>query len=370
MTNDSVYFLPFSVFDGIGPITFRNLISHFGSAESAWQSTEKDLRKSPLPAHLITKFLSFQQSFDLAKYLEDLKKNGISFIVIDNDFYPPLLKEISDPPFVLYIKAKNSEKFCASLLNKISLAVVGSRKMTAYGEKVTQELIAGLPNSKMNIVSGLAVGVDATAHQAAMENEMLTTAVLGCGLDIIYPPENKELAKQIVENHGALLSEVSLGKWVSKGIFPARNRIIAGLSKGTLIIEAAENSGSLITANFALESGREVFAVPGMIQAQNSKGVLSLLKKGATLVTEAADICQELDIGVKIPNKTKKTAVLDFSSELEKKIFELLTENGQLHINEMSRRLKTEISEISGALTILEIRGVVKNSGNLVYEII
>ncbi len=361
------YVIPFSVFDGIGPMTFRNLVQHFNSAENIWRAKETDLKNSPLPKHLLEKFTQFQKTFDLNAYLEKLHKNNVWFWTIDEENYPKLLKEISDSPFVLYYKYNGTDRErTLSLQKNVNIAVVGSRKISSYGRRVTSEIITGFCGNKVTIVSGLALGVDACAHAAAIENKICTIAVLGCGLDIIYPRENIALSERILETGGYIFSEVPLGRWVTRGIFPARNRIISGMSRAVIVTEAAQASGSLITASYALEQGRDVFVVPGPIQNENEKGIISLLRKGASAISSALDILEELGMkNSSLPSHAK--IVPRFESDNEKRIFDLLTEQGQTHINEMSRKLHNTISELSATLTMMEIKGMVKNMGNLEY---
>ncbi len=210
-------------------------------------------------------------------------------ILLEDKNYPRLLKEIYDPPAQLYClgELKNEEKF--------PLAVVGTRKISLYGKKITEYFVNALAQSGLTIVSGLALGVDGLAHQIALENRARTIAVLGSGLDIIYPPAHKKLAKKIIDSHGALLSEYPLKTHPSRLSFPARDRIIAGLSLGVLVIEAPIKSGALITARFALEQGREVFAIPGGIYNENSQGCNLLIKMGAKPVTRPEEILEVLE---------------------------------------------------------------------------
>ncbi len=370
---DRFFYLPFSVFDGVGVITFRNLMQYFKSAERIWRASDSEIVNSPLPKHLHTKFIDFRKTFHIDKYVEKMMKNKIWFWTVEDENYPKLLKEIYDPPFVLfYKKMKDSRRLIADFRRYINLSVVGSRKITKYGVRAIEDLIGGLSGEKICIVSGLALGVDALAHQTALQNDLSTIAVLGCGLDIIYPRENSKLADEILEKDGLILSEVPLGRFVTRGIFPARNRIVSGMSQATLIIEAAENSGSLITASYALDQGRDVLVVPGPINSPNEKGIIGLLRKGAIPVSSAEEILLELGINISGNNAASRHNVkekLNFGSDIEKKVYEVLTNEGQTHINEMCRRLKIDVSELSTILTMMEIRGLVKNIGNLEYDI-
>ncbi len=370
--SDKLYYLPFSVFDGIGPITFRNLMQYFKSAKEIWKSTDADIKNSPLPKHLREKFFSFRKKFNIDAYVNLLKSKKIWFWIFEEKDYPELLKEISDPPFILFYKCSDKHRLIADERRYINLCVVGSRKITNYGQRVVDEMIGDLYGQNVCIVSGLALGIDAAAHRAALQNKLPTIAVLGCGLDIMYPRENTHLAEEIISSGGFIVSEVPLGRFVTRGIFPARNRILSGMSRATLIIEAAEKSGSIITASYALDQGRDVLVVPGPIQSANATGIITLLKKGATPIAGAADILLELGLksfGNSSENAEYAKIAIRFNSEKEKDVYKLLTENGLTHINEMAKKLGTEIPELSSLLTMMEIRGIVRNCGNLEYEI-
>jgi len=281
MTDEKRYWVAFSVFPGIGPVRFRLLLEHFGSAKKAWG------------APLSNTFVDFRKKFDIDEYLEKLEHLHVSVLTPSDSKYPKLLKEISDPPFLLYIRGKNTGE--PINLDK-TIAVVGTRNITPYGQEVTRRLVAGLVAHGFTIVSGMAYGVDAVAHQAAIDAGGKTIAVLGCGIDIIAPPSNARLYREIgEEGHGAIVSEMPLGLKPDKGMFVARNRIISGLSLGVVVTEGAGDSGALITARNAGEQGREVFAVPGPITSPYSRGPAQLIKKGATLVESVEDILDEIN---------------------------------------------------------------------------
>lgn len=288
------YWLGFSAFEGIGPVRFRLLIKYFGSAQKAYEASERDLRKINLPEKIRESFLKFRKNFNLDSYFVRLKEKGITTLFYEEENYPNLLKEIDLAPPVLYIKlAENTN--VKEIFSKKAIAVVGSRKMTPYGESVTKKITGELVLRDWCVVSGLARGVDRITHETVTRNKGSTIAVLGSGLDKVYPPEHKWLVEDIVRNKGLIISEYPLGAKVSPGNFPARNRIISGLSLGVVITEAALDSGSLITASFAAEQGRDVFAIPGPINSPLSEGTASLIKKGAKLVTKVEDILEELD---------------------------------------------------------------------------
>ncbi|MDP2637493.1 MAG: DNA-processing protein DprA, partial [Candidatus Levybacteria bacterium] len=346
------------------------------------------------------------------------------FLTLQDEEYPQLLKEIKNPPFVLYGKGdrellarrphvsddaltirgpaaslpatplKEANSFVRSVSARSifsgkpsagelradgnpssgvtpysTIAVVGARKTTEYGREVTKLLTEELVANGFTIVSGLALGVDAIAHATALENNGKTIAVLGCGVDCCSPEENRDLYNSIIEKKGCIVSEFPLGMSPSYWTFPARNRIIAGLSQAVLVTEGAEYSGSLITANFALKYGRKVFAVPGPITSQMSKGPLSLIAKGAKLVTSARDILEELKIqNVKVKSASQKLKIKGDTEE-EDTILKLL-ENEPLHFDELVRRSKFNSSKLSSTLSLMEIKGMLISLDNGCFGII
>ncbi len=281
MIDEQKYWVAFSAFPGIGPVRFRSLLEHFGSAKKAWGAPLSDT------------FINFRKKFDIDEYLLKLENLHVSVLTLNNPKYPQLLKQIPDAPFLLYIKAKPGQD---KLTLERTIAVVGTRNITTYGEEVTKRLVTGLVSYGFTIVSGMAYGVDAVAHQAAIDAGGKTIAVLGSGIDIIAPPSNARLYQAIgEEGQGAIVSEMPLGLRPNKGLFIARNRIISGLSMGVLVTEGAGDSGALITARNAGEQGREVFAVPGPITSPYSRGPAKLLKAGAILVETVEDIVHEFN---------------------------------------------------------------------------
>lgn len=287
--------------------------------------------------------------------MEEIQK-----ITIEDENYPKLLKEIKNAPKVLYFKGKlQPEELC--------FAVVGTRRCSSYGKQVTLEIADSLAGAGLTIVSGLAPGIDTFSHTAAVEQGKRTIAVLGTGLDeeSIYPKENIKLARQIVELGGLLLSEYPPGTRGTRFTFPDRNRIISGLSLGTLVVEAKEKSGALITANYAFSQKRKVFAVPGSIYALNSCGPHILIKKGAKLVDNANDILRELNLISLKPACEKKTDVLNLEENL---ILETLKEEA-LHLDKIIEKTKLKTATVASTLSILEIKGKVRNLGGNVYAL-
>lgn len=288
--NEKLYFMAFSFLPGIGPQRFALLKKYFGSAQKAWEASESDLLKTGLSFSLVRQLVAFRQKANLPSLFLRLRENNQECQILADKKYPENLKKIDNPPFVLFFKGQIKP------LDRRALAVVGSRRMSSYGFQITQKLVGELVKKKMTIVSGLARGIDTVAHQTALKMGGRTLAVLAGGLDKIYPPENQRLAQEISKGQGALISEYPPGFPLNKGHFPARNRLIAGLSLGVLVIEGTDKSGSLITARHAADQGKEVFAVPGPISSSLSQAPLLLIKQGAKVVQNVEDILEELFI--------------------------------------------------------------------------
>lgn len=286
--------------------------------------------------------------------------NDIKEINIINSIYPKILKEIHDPPKVLYIRGSFNEK------DRIAIGVVGTRDYTNYGKQVTENITKELARSGITIVSGLAKGIDTFAHKSAIENGGRTIAVTGSSVDqkSIYPACNRKLADKITEN-GAVISEYPPGKKSERWFFAQRNRIISGLSLGILVVEAPEKSGALITAAQALEQNREVFAVPGSIYSENSIGTNKLIKMGAKLVTCANDILEELNLPL-VKNTTKQFKPENKQEEI---IINIISKE-PIHINEIVKKGKLDISVVNSILISLELQGVIKNLNGGQYTLI
>ncbi len=363
---DRKYFLAFSVFPGIGPVRFRLLYSYFKSARNAWNATVKDLEDTGLYNSLVSRFDEFRHTFDIPAYCSKLAQMGISYLCYTDEKYPGLLREISDAPIVIYVKGKRGKE---PISLERTIVVVGTRRITPYGQTVTQKFVEGLVSYGFTIVSGMAYGVDAVAHTSALKAGGSTIAVLGCGIDIIAPPSNAYLYTDIALcGRGAIVSEMPLGLRPGKGLFPARNRIISGLSLGVVVTEGADDSGSLITARYALDQGREVFAVPGPVTSPYSKGPAKLIKNGAKLIETTEDIVEELGILPTTKGKTGKSKSLG-NTESERVIIKML-ENGPRHIDEIKGVTNLTLSDVAATLTVLEMRGCVKNQGDAVYTLI
>ncbi len=365
--NERLYWLGFSVFPGVGPKRFRLLLNYFKSAKTAWEASALDLE--PILGKVLTgKFNEFRKTFMLEEYYKELQAKKVSFIALVDKDYPELLEEIEDPPFVLYVKGNRKilpgayPELNRKAQNDRLIAVVGTRKITSYGRDVTEQITKELVSAGFTIVSGLAYGVDACAHKTTIDAGGRTIAVLGCGVDCCSPRENLSLYNRIVHADGAIISEIPLGIAPTKGSFPSRNRIIAGLSQAIIVTEGARDSGALYTADDALKIGRPVFAVPGPITSQLSKGPNSLITKGAKLLTSAEDILREFRIQSSELRINKKQIKVDNKEEQE--IIDLLV-NEQLHFDELIRKTKIESSQLGVLLSIMEMKGILKSSGGL-----
>jgi DNA processing protein len=288
ISEDKLFWLAFSSFK-INCQKFLKLIDFFGSAKEAFLAEEGHLLEVGLKENEIKRLVFFRKTFSADSYYVRLCENQIECYFLDSNYYPKLLKNIDNPPFVLYCKGKILKK------DQKALAVVGSRNATFYGKSTAEAIVLSLVKRNFTIVSGGALGIDSAAHKAAISySSGRTIAVLGCGLDFVYPPENKDLFEEISQK-GAVVSEFGLGEHPLANNFPERNRIISGLSLGVVVIEAKSRSGTLITARLAGEQGREVFVVPGPITSQNTAGIVRLANNGAKLIYSTKDILEEFE---------------------------------------------------------------------------
>ncbi|WP_456426471.1 DNA-processing protein DprA [Desulfurobacterium sp.] len=329
-----LYALAFYFKKGIGLKTIKKLIDRYGSFEIAFKSGEFDLREELLRAE---------------KEIKKAQTSGVKIVSFTEKAYPSILKKISAPPPVLYIKGEIKDGF--------SISIVGSRKCSSYGRKIAYQLASFLVSHGVSVVSGLAYGIDTAAHKGAVESKGVTYAVLGCGIDIDYPSGNRNLRERILEEGGALISEFPFGTPPSKENFPRRNRIISGLSVATVVVEANENSGALITAGFALEQGRDVFVVPGNIDSVFSRGSNRLLKEGATPIVDFEDIFEELPY-----LKTEENHHCGIDDKFQPIIDVLL--KGDAHIDKIVAESGLPYCEVITLLFELESEGVIRSDGN------
>ncbi|PIY96846.1 MAG: DNA-protecting protein DprA [Candidatus Kerfeldbacteria bacterium CG_4_10_14_0_8_um_filter_42_10] len=355
--SDQIYWNAFNLIPEIGPVTFRKLLNKYLFLQEAWQSPLEELKTCGISSKTVAKIAALRKSVDPIKEWEKLEKNGITVITLLDQAYPSLLKEIYDPPALLYIKGEIKK-------DDLRLAIVGTRKASSYGQEAASELAGNLAKAGLIIVSGLALGIDALAHQATVQAKGKTIGVLACGLDLVYPRANYRLAEEILDTGGALISEYPLGTVALKHHFPIRNRIISGLSIGTLVIEAGEKSGALITARLALEQNREVFAVPGSIYNKNSEGPNNLIKMGARAVTKAEDILEPLNLKQLASSQEVRKIIAD--TKEEELILKSLPEE-PIHIDQIVRNSGLSAPIVNSTLTLMEMKGKVRNLGGMHY---
>jgi DNA processing protein len=359
--DELMYWIAFSRVVGIGPVRFKLLLDFFHQdVAAAWQASSAALAEARLDQKTIKSFVKQRTSIVPQQELDRLERLRVRVITWKDEAYPPLLRRIEYAPPVLYI--------CGNLTNDdrhYSLGIVGTRKMSAYGRQVTEHFAQELVRGKVTVVSGLALGVDTVAHTAALDAGGRTIAVLACGLDIIYPASNFNLAKRIVDSgQGALLTAFPLGVQPEARNFPARNHIISGLSLGILVTEAPQRSGALITASSALEQGREVFAIPSNIFSPGGAGVNKLIQDGAHPVTNINDILMNLNLYM-VPQQVEAQVDLPTSSE-EQALLALLSQE-PCHIDDLIRQSQLTAQDVTAALTTLELKGMVRQVGGMQY---
>jgi DNA processing protein len=352
----------------IGPRAATKLLERFGSAENVFHATRSELESLRLRAESIESILKREFHEKAIEEFERVKSLGGDVLILDDGSYPYLLREIADPPIVLYVKGNWQE-----CVESACIAVVGSRRCSTYGENASEMLSRDLAEKGICIVSGLARGIDSAAHRGAIRAKGKTVAVLGTGIDNVYPKENAKLVNEIIESGGAVVSQFPLGTPPLKDNFPYRNRIISGLSLGVLIVEASERSGSLITARLAMEQNREVLAVPGNITSKNSFGTNYLIKSGAKLVQQWQDVVAELPAEIsaailppKLDNANAKEdakqpeLVPAGLKENERKIWQTLSPDEPTHIDALLETSGLSFGDLSSALLGLEMRELIR----------
>lgn len=351
------YWIGFNKVRGIGPARLRALLDFFGSIEAAWHAPEDALHDVGLDRRSLANLLEARSKLDLAAELDRVQRAGIAVLTWEDSWYPERLRAINDPPPVLYVRGELRPE------DDWAVAMVGTRRASAYGREAARMLAADLARAGVTLISGLATGIDTQVHRAAIEAGGRTIAVLGSGVDIIYPWENSKLAAEIVQ-HGALISEYPLGTKPEASNFPPRNRIISGLSRGVVVVEAGEQSGALITADFAADQGRDVFAVPGSIFARNSQGTNKLIRDGATPVLSANDILEALNLTA-VPQQVEARLLFP-TDATEAQIFERLSEE-PVHVDELSRAAGLPIATVTSTLALMELKGLVRQAGGMTY---
>jgi DNA processing protein len=333
----------------------HRLLSAAGGARELWEAPQTFLKSQRLSEDAIARWLALRDTLDPQSLLEHYRAMDIHLLTLWDPDYPPMLKEIHHPPVLLYLRGNRN-----ALVGK-TLGVVGTRRVSQYGRQVAERIISDLAPARVTVVSGLAQGVDGVAHQAALNHQLPTVAVLGTGIDIIYPSTHKTLAREILASGGAIISEYPPGLPGDKFTFPQRNRIIAGLSYGVLVAEGARKSGALITARLATEEGRTVFAVPGNIFSPGSEGPHYLIRNGAVPVTGGQDILEELSWLAPEPGKVDSPPQTVLPSDLsaeERRVLEQISYD-PISLETLQQRCGIEISRLSPMLTLLELDGYV-----------
>ena len=354
---DKRYWVGFNLVKGIEAVRLQALRTHFGDLSLAWQAPLDALQAAGLSPKLAERVAQIRASVDLEKYMARIAAMGIQILTWEDELYPKRLKEIDQPPPILFMRGALTTE------DAWTVAVVGTRRVSAYGRQVTDELATFLANNGVTVVSGLARGVDAIAHQSALKAGGRTIAVLGCGVDRIYPPEHAQLAEKMIAS-GALLSDYAPGTPPDAANFPPRNRIISGLSMATVVVEAGETSGALITAQFAADQGREVFAVPGNILAPQSKGTNRLIAQGAHPMLSARDLLDVLNL-TRVTEQREVRKVLP-GNEIEASLLSVLTHE-PLHMDEIRNQTGLPIERVSATLVMMELKGLVRQVGGMNY---
>jgi DNA processing protein len=361
MTNhdpDLKYWLALARVPRIGRARFSLLEKHFGKLENAWTASSAELRSAGLDQASVTAIIDSRGTISPDDELEQINRLNVTALTWNDPAYPAKLKEIYDLPPVLYVRGE------LTTADEWAVSVVGTRRASPYGRQAAEQLATDLVRNNVTVVSGLARGIDAVAHRAALNAGGRTIAVMACGLDLVYPPEHAKLAQEVIER-GAMISEQPLGTQPRAEFFPRRNRILSGVSLGVLIIEGDVKSGAMITARLALEQNREVFAVPGGIYAPTFRGPNALIQDGeAKLVTKVEDILEELNLTMVATQIEMKELVP--ADETEALLLRHLSAQ-PIHIDEVRRESGLPIAAVSSALAMLELKGMVRQVGRMNY---
>jgi DNA processing protein len=354
---DVRFWIGFNKVPGIGAARVQALLDYFGELQTAWQAHTHDLRQAGLDRRSLNSLLKMRESLDLDAELERLAKAGVQVLTWDDLDYPPNLRQVFNSPPVLYVQGRIETR------DEWAVAVVGTRRASVYGKEAARLMASGLAQAGVTVVSGMARGIDTIAHRTCLDAGGRTIAVLGCGVDVVYPPENARLASQIAEQ-GAIVSEYALGTRPEASNFPPRNRIISGLTLGTVVAEAGMGSGALITADFAAEQGRDVFSVPGNIFNRGSRGTNQLIQQGAKLVCTVGDVLEELNLTM-VSEQAQVRAVIP-ENETEALLLDRLSAE-PVHVDELRRVVQLPIAEVSSTLALMELKGMVRQVGGMNY---
>ena len=357
MKEDTKYWIGFNLVKGIGPVRLERILHHFGDIKTAWTARSYELEAAGLNKTLICRMEEIRNRISLDDQIKRIQDHGIRVITWGDADYPDRLRRISQSPFVLYCRgALVSEDIW-------SVAIVGARKYSQYGRQVTENLAYTLSKNGITIISGLARGIDGIAHQTALDAGGRTIAVLGSGLDRIYPPEHRTLARKI-DQRGALISDYPLGTPPDGSNFPPRNRIISGLAKAIIVIEAGEQSGALITASFAAEQGRDVFAVPGKITSSLSSGSNLLIKARGSSTARSQDVLDLLNMTLMADQKVIHRTLPTNSKEA---LLYQVVGDEPLHVDEICTQVKMPIEEVTSTLALMELKGMVRKTFGMRY---
>ena len=355
---DLRYWIAFNRTPGVGAAKLRALIDHFGGLREAWHADEAGWQAAGLDRRAIESLRATRDKLELDAELDRVVKYGARVLTWNDADYPPLLHSVPDAPPVLYLKGELTRAD-----RQWAVAMVGTRRATTYGRQAAELLAGDLARSGVTIISGLARGIDAAAHWAALKAGGRTIGVLACGIDQVYPAEHARLAAEIVQ-HGALLTETPIGSPPEAGNFPARNRIISGLALAAIVVEAGEQSGALITADRALEQGREVFAVPGSIFSRVSAGTNRLLQEGATLIRSAEDVLEALNLQMIAQHAEAQTALT--TDPTESAVLNMISHD-PTHIDDIVRQMDMPVPQVSSLLAMMELKGLVRQVGGMNY---
>lgn len=357
--SDPKYWLGLSLVSEIGAKRIALLAEWFGDLGRAWTASEQQLLQAGLERQPTANLLQARKRLNLDDEMNKVKQAGAWIVTLADEHYPTPLKMLSDAPPVLYVRGSLIPQ------DDRALSIVGTRRATPYGREAAYHLARQLGAHEVTVISGLAHGIDSAAHRGALDGRGRTIAVMGCGIDKIYPADNHRLAQEIIEN-GALVSEFPLGTPPEARNFPRRNRVISGLALGVLVVEAPEKSGALITATVAAEQGREVFAVPGNIFSPSSAGTNRLIQDGAKLVTRVEDILEDLNIAHERSETRMAAEQIAPASALEEQLLDYLGFD-PIHVDDLVRQSGLTVAVVNSTLTILELKGLARTVGHMQY---
>lgn len=355
--DEKAYWIAFNKVAGIGAVRMAALLALCGSAEAAWRASIQELKAAGLDKRTLENLLQARRDFNVGAVFEQIFKAGVQVLTLNDEDYPVNLRQIDTPPPLIYVRGTLQPN------DSWAIGIVGTRRASPYGREVAHTLSRDLATNGITIVSGLALGIDTVAHKSSLATEGRTIAVLGSGVDQVYPPQNRGLAQAIIEN-GALISEYPLGTRPDASNFPPRNRVISGLSRGVVIVEAGERSGALITARFAADQGRDVFAVPGSILHPGSVGCNTLIQQGAIPLLTVNDILNQLNLE-QVRSQQAARAVIPADPQEAGLLAHINQE--PLHLDDLVRQSSLSAPQVAGLLTVMELKGLVRQVGSLSY---